>query len=67
MTDLSLDAGHLRITGVSANAAELVPLLEGSGYFKNAMFYAPTAKLTGGATDRFSIEAIVVPQAPVTR
>jgi general secretion pathway protein L len=67
LTDLSLDAGHLRITGASANVAELVPLLEGSGYFKNAVFYAPTTRLTGNATDRFSIEAIVVPQDPVTR
>jgi general secretion pathway protein L len=67
LTELSLDAGRLRITGVSANAAELVPLLEGSGYFTNAAFYAPTTRLTGGATDRFSIEAIVAPPVPVTR
>jgi general secretion pathway protein L len=67
LAELSLDAGRLRITGVSANAAELVPLLEESGYFKNAVFYAPTTRLTGGATDRFSIEATVVPQVPVTR
>jgi general secretion pathway protein L len=67
LTDLSLDAGHLRITGVSANAAELVPLLEGSGHFKNAVFYAPTTRLPGGAIDRFSIEATVVTQTPVTR
>jgi len=62
LTDLSLEAGHLRITGVSANAAELVPLLEGSGHFKNATFYAPTTRVGGGTTDRFSIEATVAPQ-----
>jgi len=62
LTDLSLDAGHLRISGISANAAELVPLLEGSGYFKNATFYAPTTRMAGRAADHFSIEATVVPQ-----
>jgi general secretion pathway protein L len=67
LTELNLDTGHLRITGVSANAAELVPLLEESGYFKNAVFYAPTTRLAGGATDRFNIEATVAPRAPVTR
>jgi general secretion pathway protein L len=62
LSDLSLDGEHLRITGVSANAAELVPILEGSGHFKNATFYAPTTRLAGGVTDRFSIEATVVSQ-----
>jgi general secretion pathway protein L len=60
LTDLSLEAGRLRLAGVSANAAELVPLLEGSGHFKNAAFYAPTTRIAGGTTDRFSIEAILV-------
>ena len=61
LTDLSLEAGQLRISGISADAAGLVPLLEGSGYFKNASFYAPTTRLAG-TTDRFSIEALVVPR-----
>ena len=61
LTDLTLDGAHLRISGMSANAADLVPLLEGSGHFKNASFYAPTTRLAGGSTDRFSIEATVAP------
>ena len=36
LTDFSLETGHLRISGVTANAAALVPLLEGSGQFKDA-------------------------------
>ena len=60
LTDLNLEAEHLRISGMSANAADLVALLEGSGHFKNASFYAPTTRLAGGSTDRFSIEATVV-------
>jgi len=66
LTDLALEAGHLRISGLSANVAELVPLLEGSGYFKNASFYAPTTRMNDSATDRFSIEATVVWRKPVT-
>jgi general secretion pathway protein L len=62
LTDLTLDAGHLRITGLSARATELVPLLEGSGNFRNASFYAPMTRISGRSTDRFSIEAIVVPR-----
>jgi general secretion pathway protein L len=66
LTDLTLEAGRLRISGVSANAAELVPLLEGSGHFKNAAFYAPATRLAGGTSDRFSIEATLTPVPPVT-
>ena len=60
LTDLSMEAGRLRITGVSANAAELVPIIEGSGQFRNAAFYAPTTRQSDGATDRFSIEATIL-------
>lgn len=64
LSDLSLEGGHLRITGVSGNAVELVPLLEGSKHFKNASFYAPTTRLSATSTDRFSIEATVIPGNP---
>jgi general secretion pathway protein L len=67
LTDLVLEAGRLRMSGVSANAAELVPLLEGTGRYKNAAFYAPTTRLAGATTDRFSIEATLVLSPPVTR
>lgn len=61
LTDFSLETGHLRISGVTANAAALVPLLEGSGQFKDASSAAPTTRIAGGALDRFSIEAVVLP------
>src|SRR5262249_15578970 len=60
LTDLTLDAGQLKITGLSAHAADLIPLLEGSGYFKNASFYAPTTRQAEG-TDHFSIQASIIP------
>ena len=64
LSDLSLEGGHLRITGISGNAVELVPLLEGSKHFRNASFYAPTTRLNTTSTDRFSIEATVIPEHP---
>jgi general secretion pathway protein L len=60
LTDLSIEAGHLRMSGVSANAADLIPILEQSGHFKNASFYAPTTRSSSNSTDRFSIEANVI-------
>lgn len=62
LTDLTLDAGRLRMTGHSARATELVPLLEGSGDFRNATFSSPLTRMSGQSTDRFSIEAVVVPR-----
>jgi general secretion pathway protein L len=62
VTDLSLDGNRLRISGVSRQASDLVLLLERSGHFRNASSYAPTMRIAGTSTDRFSIEAVVVAQ-----
>jgi len=62
LTDLTLDGGRIRIAGISSNAVQLVPLLEKSGQFKNATFYAPTTRLAEGNSDRFSIEATLASQ-----
>ena len=60
LTDLSFEGERLRISGVSGQATELVPLLEKSGFFRNASFYAPTTRMAGKSADRFSIEAVIV-------
>ena len=67
LTDLTLEGNRLRITGISSNAVELVPLLEKSGQFRNASFYAPTTRLSGSTSDRFSIEATMSPQLAVSQ
>jgi general secretion pathway protein L len=59
VTDLSLEGNRLRILGISGTVTELVPLLEKSGYFRSAAFYAPTTRIPATSTDRFSIEVIV--------
>ena len=66
LTELSLDAGRLRISSFSARATELVPLLEGSGKFRNASFSAPMTRLPGRSQDRFSIEAVLAPRVEGT-
>jgi general secretion pathway protein L len=67
LTDLNLEGERLRISGVSGQAAELVPLLEKSGLFRNASFYAPTTRMAGTSTDRFSIEAMINTQLGAKR
>lgn len=67
LTDLAVEAGKVRMTGFSARATDLVPLLEASGYFDRAAFYAPTTRVEGKPVDRFSIEASVKTPAPDVR
>jgi general secretion pathway protein L len=57
LTEFNFEAGRVRMTGISANAANLVSLLEGSQRFKNASFFTPTTRLAATSGDRFSIEA----------
>jgi general secretion pathway protein L len=61
VTEFHMEADRLRIAGVSARAAELVPILERSGHFRNAAFYAPTTRMVGRRTDQFYIEALIAP------
>jgi len=62
LNEIHLEADQLRIIGVSGRAAELVPILERSGHFRKAAFYAPTTRMVGRRTDQFYIEAVVVPE-----
>jgi general secretion pathway protein L len=62
LNEFHLEADKLRIAGVSGRAAELVAILERSGHFRKAAFYAPTTRMVGRRTDQFYIEAAVVPE-----
>ena len=62
LNEFHLEADKLRIAGVSGRAAELVPILERSGHFRKAAFYAPTTRMVGRRTDQFYIEVVVVPE-----
>jgi general secretion pathway protein L len=62
LKEFQLEADQLRIAGVSGRAAELVAILERSGHFRKAAFYAPTTRMVGSRTDQFYIQAVVVPE-----
>jgi general secretion pathway protein L len=61
LTELRVGDGHVRITGVSHNVAELVPLIEANPAFAEATFFAPTTRLPGNQGDRFYLDARLVP------
>ncbi len=56
LTDLSFEAGHIRITGIARDIAGLIPLIERSGRFAEVAFFAPTTRLPNQVGDRFFIE-----------
>lgn len=56
LSDLSFEAGHIRITGIARDIAGLIPLIERSGRFSEVAFFAPTTRLPNQAGDRFFIE-----------
>jgi general secretion pathway protein L len=56
VTELRLDARKLRLVGVTQNAASLIALMERSGFFTGATFFAPTTRSSAGTTEQFHIE-----------
>lgn len=56
LSDLSFEAGHIRITGIARDIAGLIPLIERSGRFAEVAFFAPTTRQPHQAGDRFFIE-----------
>lgn len=61
LTELQIADGNVRVSGVSHNVAQLVPLVEGSPLFAEATFFAPTTRLPDGASDRFHLQARLLP------
>ena len=59
--ELRLDDNKLRLVGQTGDAAALIGLIEQSGQFKRAMFFAPTTRSASESGERFHIEATVQP------
>jgi general secretion pathway protein L len=63
LTDLRIEGEKLQIVGFADHAPALIPLIEQSGGFATATFFAPTVRgPTGG--DNFHIEARIEPPFP---
>ena len=59
--ELRLDDNKLRLVGQTGDAAALIGLIEQSGQFKRATFFAPTTRSASESGERFHIEATVQP------
>ena len=61
VTELRVEGNKLRLLGNTSDAPSLIGVIEQSGRFANATFFAPTTRLTAEAGERFHIEATILP------
>ena len=64
VTDLRVEDNKLRLTGVTKDAPSLIGLIEGSGRFRGATFFAPTTQSPSEPGEHFHIEADIQPLVP---
>jgi general secretion pathway protein L len=64
VTELRIEGDKLRMVGVTQDAPALVGLIEQSGHFTQASFFAPTTRSASAAGENFHIQAAIRPGAP---
>jgi general secretion pathway protein L len=63
LTELRIEGNKLRAVGITRDAPSLIGLIEQSGHFTQATFFAPTTRSVSAPGENFHIEAIVRPMA----
>ena len=66
VTELRLEGNKLRLIGITRDAPSLIGLIERSGRFTRASFFAPTTRSPSNTGDRFHIEAVINTAGPST-
>ena len=61
VTELRVEGNKIRVTGITRDAPSLIGLIEQSGRFMHATFFAPTTRSSANTGDRFHIEAVIKP------
>jgi general secretion pathway protein L len=61
LTELQVNEGQIRVSGVSQSVADLVPAVQGQPIFADATFFSPTTRLANGSGDSFHLQMKLVP------
>ena len=64
VTELHVEDNKIRLEGATHNAPALIGLIEQSGLFARATFFAPTTHAPSETVERFHIEAQIRPMDP---